>query len=108
MQFKLVPSIFSFIILLAALGISGCVTMEAPLQEYTLARAAFVAAKEVDGARLASGYYHRALENYSRAEVLYNERNFEQAKELFIKSRIDFERAENSAQAQRKRSGEVL
>lgn len=88
--------------------ICGCQTIEAPLQEYTLARAAFVAAKEVDGARLASGYYHRALENYSRAEVLYNERSFEQAKDLFNKSRIDFERAENSAQAQRKRSGEVL
>lgn len=86
----------------------GCVTIEAPVQDYTLARAAFAAAKEVDGARLASGYYHRALENYSRAEVLFAERNYEAAKELFIKSRIDFERAENSAQAQRKRSGEVL
>ncbi len=96
------------LILSLGLILCGCVTIEAPILEYTLARAAFVAAKEVDGARLASGYYHRALENYSRAEVLYTERNFEESKELFIKSRLDFERAENSAQVQRKRSGEVL
>lgn len=99
---------FKKTVLFLPLVLFGCVTIEAPVHDYTLARAAFASAKEVDAARLASGYYHRALENYSRAEVLFAERSYEQAKELFIKSRIDFERAENSAQAQRKRSGEVL
>lgn len=96
------------LVLLIPLVWAGCVTTAAPIQDYALARAALQAAKEVDAARLASGYYHRALENYSRAEVLFEERQFELARDLFIKSRLDFERAENSAQAQRKKSGDVL
>lgn len=95
-------------ILVGGVLLAGCQTIPAPIEDYALARAAMNSAKEVDAARLSSGYYHRAMESYSRAEVLYNERNFEEARKLFIRSRVDFERAENSAQAQRKKSGEVL
>lgn len=89
-------------------GTTGCVTTPAPTQDYALARAALEACKAVEAARYSSGYYHRGLENYSRAEVLFSEREFSEARDLFIRARQDFEKAENSAQVQRKKSGEVL
>lgn len=92
----------------AIFALSGCVTTPAPVQEYSLARAALEACKAVEAARYSAGYYHRGLENYSRAEVLFREREFQEAKELFIRARLDFEKAENSSQVQRKKSGEVL
>lgn len=87
---------------------TGCVTTPAPVQEYALARAALEACKAVEAARYSQGFYHRGLENYSRAEVLFREREFAEAQELFNRARLDFEKAENSAQVQRKKSGEVL
>lgn len=86
----------------------GCETIPAPVQDYALARAALDACKSVEAAKYSAGFYHRGLENYSRAEVLYREREFKQARELFVRARADFEKAENSAQVQRKKSGEVL
>ncbi len=100
-----------FVSLLAGLFLifgAGCVTTQAPVQEYALARAALEACKSVEAARYSSGYFHRALETYSRAEVLYREREYQEAQEMFVRARIDFEKAENSAQVQRKKSGEVL
>ncbi|PWU15307.1 MAG: hypothetical protein C5B49_12030 [Bdellovibrio sp.] len=88
--------------------LSGCISIPAPIEEYALARAAMDGAKSVDAARFAPGYYHRALEAYSKAEVLYEQREYQDAKELFNHSRIDFEKAENAAHVQRKKSGEVL
>lgn len=87
---------------------AGCATIPAPVQDYALARAALEACKAVEAARYSQGYYHRGLESYSRAEVLYREREYQEARELFVRARLDFEKAENSAQVQRKKSGEVL
>lgn len=94
--------------LVCALMLSACVTAQAPIEEYAYARAAMEAAKAVDAARFSSGFYHRALESYNKAEILFNDREFQDARDLFIQSRLDFERAENSAQVQRKKNGEVL
>lgn len=88
--------------------LTGCSTIPAPVQDYALARAALEACKAVEAARYSQGYYHRGLEAYSRAEVLYREREYQEARELFVRARLDFEKAENSAQVQRKKSGEVL
>lgn len=89
-------------------GLSGCTSIPAPTQEYALARSALEACKAVEAARYSAGFYHRGLENYSRAEVLFREREFQESKELFVRARVDFEKAENSSQVQRKKSGEVL
>lgn len=95
-------------LVLGTLSTGGCSTIPAPVQDYALARAALEACKAVEAARYSQGYYHRGLENYSRAEVLYREREYQEARELFVRARMDFEKAENSAQVQRKKSGEVL
>lgn len=87
---------------------TACSTIPAPVQDYALARAALEACKAVEAARYSQGYYHRGLESYARAEVLYREREYQEARELFVRARLDFEKAENSAQVQRKKSGEVL
>lgn len=97
---------FIFAILLVVA--TGCVTVAAPIEEYALARAAMESAKAVDSARFSSGFYHRAMETYSKAEILYNDREYQDARDLFNQARIDFEKAENSAHVQRKKNGEVL
>ncbi len=94
--------------LAVALVMAGCITIPAPIEEYALARAAMEAAKAVDAARFSSGFYHRALENYTKAEILYNDREYQDAREMFTQARVDFEKAENSAHVQRKKNGEVL
>lgn len=86
----------------------GCVTSPPPIDEYTLARAALEAARLVEAARHSPGYYHQAEEAYRKARLLYEEREYEQAREQFIRARVAAERAENSARLIRMKSGEVL
>jgi hypothetical protein len=86
----------------------GCQTMEPPLEEWVLARAAFEAAKSVQAAKYSPGFWHQAEESYKRARVLYKEENFEEAKEEFIAAKNAAEKAENSARLKRFQSGEVL
>ncbi len=86
----------------------GCVTTPAPMEDYTLARAAIDAAKAVEASRYSPGFWHQADESFRRAEVLFEEREFEEAKAEFIRSRIAAEKAENSARLLRQKNGEVL
>lgn len=86
----------------------GCVTVAPPIDDYTLARAALEAARSVEAARHSPGYYHQAEEAYRRARLLYEEREFGQAREQFVRSRVAAEKAENSARLIRMRSGEFL
>ena len=88
--------------------LSGCVTASPPIEEYTLADAAITAAKAVQAVRFSPGNWHQAEETYRQARILYNEREYEQAKELFIKARISAEKAENSARLLRQQTGDVL
>lgn len=87
---------------------AGCVTAPAPVDEYNLARAALESARAVESARHSPGYYHQAEESYRKAKILFEDREFEEAKIQFIKSRIAAEKAENSARLIRLKSGEVL
>lgn len=87
---------------------AACVTIPAPIEEYAVARAAFEAARMVDAPRFSAGYYYRAVDAYSRAEIAYNNREFHEARDLFVEARLNFERAENSAQVQRKKNGDPL
>lgn len=87
---------------------ASCVHTEPPMLEYTLADTALKAAKAVQAVRYSPGNWHEAEEAYRQARILYNEREYEQAAELFNKARIAAEKAENSARLIRMRNGEVL
>lgn len=86
----------------------GCVHISPPILEYTLADTAIKAAKAVQAVRYSPGHWHEAEELYRQARILYNEREFEQAIDLFNKARVAAEKAENSARLIRLRNGEVL
>ena len=86
----------------------GCVTSPPPVNEYTLAKVAIDAAKSVDASKHSSGNFHQAMELYKKAEKLFEDREYEQAKEYFIRSRIAAEKAENSSRFIRMKTGEVL
>ncbi|OFZ31585.1 MAG: hypothetical protein A2622_03110 [Bdellovibrionales bacterium RIFCSPHIGHO2_01_FULL_40_29] len=95
-------------VILFVFWLSGCITTAPPLEEYTLAEIAIKSARAVQAVRYSPGHWHQAEENYRQARILYNEREYEQAKGLFIKARISAERAENSARLLRQQNGDVL
>ena len=101
MRFFLAALFYIFIL-------EGCVTTPPPNEEYTLAKAAIDAAKAVQAVRYSSGYWHQAEESYRQAKILYTSRDFEEARDLFIKARLAAERAENSARLIRQKNGDIL
>ncbi|MNT50368.1 hypothetical protein D3C72_1872850 [compost metagenome] len=88
--------------------IAGCQTVPAPIEDYSLARAALDAARSVQAARHSPTYWHQAEEAYRKGRVYYQDRDYGKAKEQFVRSRISAERAENSARLIRQRTGDVL
>ncbi len=97
-----------FLIALLAFVVQGCQTGPMPLEEYTLARAAIDAAREVQAPRLAPGFWHQAEEAYRKGRLFYRDRRWDEARIEFLKARQAAEKAENSARLARQRSGEVL
>lgn len=90
------------------LVILGCQTTPAPIEDYSLARAAIDAARSVQAARHSPGYWHQAEEAYRKGRIYYDDRDFSKAKEQFVRARISAEKAENSARLIRQRTGDVL
>lgn len=88
--------------------LSGCVTTPPPIDEYALARSALDAAKLVEAAKYSPGFWHTADDAYRRAKILYDEREYEDAEQLFEEARINAEKAENAARLVRQKNGEVL
>ena len=97
-----------FIGVLLLTVIVSCQTVPAPLEDYSLARAALEAARSVQAARHSPGYWHQAEEAYRKGRIYYDDRDFAKAKEQFVRARISAERAENSARLIRQRTGDVL
>lgn len=91
-----------------ALCLVGCVTSPPPIDDFALARAALEAARGVEAARHSPGFYHQAEEAYRKAKLLYEEREYDDARSMFIRARLAAEKAENSARLIRMKSGEVL
>ena len=98
----------SAFITLIFFSLMSCVHIAPPILEFTLADTALKAAKSVQAVRYSPGYWYEAEESFRQAKILYNEREYEQARDLFNKARIAAERAENSARLMRLRNGEVL
>jgi hypothetical protein len=89
-------------------AVVSCVHIPPPILEYSLADTALKAAKSVQAVRYSPGYFYEAEEAYRQAKILYNEREYEQARDLFNKARIAAEKSEGSARLIRLRNGEVL
>ena len=89
-------------------ALAGCVHIPPPLLEFTLADTALKAAKSIQAVRYSPGFWYEAEESFRQAKILYGEREYEQARDLFNKSRLAAEKAENSARLMRQRNGEVL
>lgn len=93
---------------LAVLWCAGCQTTPAPLEEYTLARAALEAARSVQAARHSPGYWHQAEEAYRKGRLYYNDHDWANAREEFVTSKAAAEKAENSARLIRQKTGDIL
>ena len=89
-------------------GNLGCQTGPVPLDEYTLARAAIDAARDVQAPRLSPGFWHQAEEAYRRGRLLYKDSRWDEARIEFLKAKQAAEKAENSARLNRQRTGDVL
>lgn len=88
--------------------IVSCQTVPAPVEDYSLARAALDAARSVQAARHSPGYWHQAEEAYRKGRIYFEDRDYSKAKEQFIRARLAAEKAENSARLIRQRTGDVL
>lgn len=97
-----------FLIAVGFFLVLSCVNFPPPIEDYTLADAAIKAARSVQAVRYSPGYWHQAEEFYRQARILYREREYEQAKDLFIQARVAAERAENSARLLRQKNGDIL
>jgi hypothetical protein len=93
---------------LLLLLIVSCSSVTLPIQEYTLARSALEAAEQSDAERLTPLLFQQAQQLYKQAESHYKEREYEEARVLFIKSRKASEKAENTARIKKSKTGEVL
>ncbi len=97
-----------FISLALIFCLLSCQTVPAPLEEYTLARAAMDAARNVQAPRHSPGYWNQADQAYRQGQEDYRDHSWSKAKEEFIKARSAAEKAENSARLIRQKTGEVL
>ena len=88
--------------------IVGCQTVPAPIEDYSLARAAVDAARSVQAARHSPGYWHQAEEAYRKGRIYFEDRDYSKAKDQFVRARVAAEKAENSARLIRQRTGDVL
>ena len=98
--------ILSFLIM--QLVLSGCVTAPAPNDEFIYAKLAIDYARSVQSVKYSPGYWHQAEEFFRQAKILYNEREYLDARELFIKARLSAEKAENSTRLLRQKNGDIL
>ena len=97
-----------FAVLILAAGLySACVTY-VPVDEWTLARAAYEGAKDADAPRFVPAIWFKAEQSYREAQRGMKERQYSEAKELFVVAKLGFEQAENAARLSRYQSGEVV
>ena len=99
---KLIIGVLLFSIIL------GCQTVPAPIEDYSLARAAVDAARSVQAARHSPGYWHQAEEAYRKGRIYFQDRDYLKAKEQFVRAKAAAEKAENSARLIRQRTGDIL
>lgn len=87
---------------------TACVTIDPPVEEYTIARTALDAAKAVDAPRFSPGFFSKAELAYRNGQALFEDRDYSAARDEFIKARLAAEKAEYSARLIRHKNGDVL
>lgn len=95
-------------ILLSGLLLSSCQSVPMPLDDYAIARSALDAARAVQAPRHSPGHWHQAENAYRKGQIYYRDKDWEKAKENFLKARLSAEKAENAARLIRQKTGEVL
>lgn len=88
--------------------LSGCVTAPAPNDEFIYAKLAIDYARSVQSVKYSPGYWHQAEEFFRQAKILYSQREYTEAKDLFVKARLAAEKAENSTRLLRQKNGDIL
>ena len=101
------PFLRKTVLLILIMGLfSGCVTTQIPNKEYVLAKAAYDAAIAAEAAKFAPQLYYKAEKSFKKAEALYKERYYEEAKKEFIYAKNLSEKAENAARMKQFNSNE--
>lgn len=80
-----------------SLALTSCVTAKIPVQEYVLAKAAFEAAEANEAAKFAPQVFYKMEKSFKKAELLYKERYYEEARKEFIRAQRMAEKAETLA-----------
>lgn len=80
--------------------------MPLPVQEYSLAKAAYEAAVASESAKYAPQLFYKAEKAYKKGERLYKERDFEAARLQFVTSQKLAEKAEDESRVKQFNSGE--
>ena len=94
------------VLLMGTLSVTmwGCVTY-VPIEEYNLARAAFVGAQRAEASRMAPKLWFHAEKSYREGERAFRERKYGEAEFKFREAREFSEKAENFARVQEQMSG---
>lgn len=77
-----------------------------PIEEFTIAHTALMAARYAEAPRYSAGFWHRAEDHYRRGQKAFKERDYAAAKQHFDQTIIYAERAENATRLQKFQSGE--
>jgi hypothetical protein len=88
-------------------AMSSCVTVDIPVQEYTLARAARDAAISAEAAKYAPQLFYRADKIYKRAETLFRDRYYSDAQDEFLEAQRLCEKAETAARLKQFQAGDA-
>jgi hypothetical protein len=96
---------FAVLVLVAGF-LPACVTY-VPVEEWTIARAALEGARDADAPRFVPAIWFKAEQSYREAQRFFKERQYGEARNLFIVARQGFEQAENAARLSRYQSGEA-
>jgi len=85
--------------------LSSCVTAKIPDQEYVMAKAAYDAAESHEAAKFAPQMFYKMEKVFKKAELLYKERYYEEARKEFVTAQKLAEKAENQARIKEFTSG---
>jgi hypothetical protein len=86
---------------------TSCVSIPPPEEDFTLARTALEAARQIEAARYSPLFFQQAENHYKKAQSLFDDREYDKAQQEFIQCRRTAEKAETAARIQMLLHGEV-
>lgn len=86
--------------------LTSCVTTEIPAKEYTIAKSAYDAAVAAEALKYAPQLFYKAEKAYKKAESLYKERYYEEARKEFLLSQKYSEKAETASRLKQNNLGD--